>query len=326
MTNRYMSKRFLLLGSWQTNTGPANVNRSFVLNRDDSLSYLHMSGKLSKLERLKLIFFPTIVISGGILDYELILCKLLHKKLIYIMHGCGWYESEINHLGLPQSFFDREARTLEISNVIICVSEKYSEWVIGQYPQYKNKITFINNGLNLNVRPLLKKEPLSIAISGGNRLQKKNGIVCQAVEKLRAKGYECNVYVFGREYPNNDDIFSYPFVKKMGHLNKKEYYRALDHISLYVVNSIVESFGLVVGDALNCNCSLLMSDGVGAASIIQTTEHDIVKDCNNVDEVAEKMLYLLENDNSRRLYDSIDKEDASEKSAYLKLKIIVDEA
>lgn len=321
-----MSKSFLLLGSWKANTGPANVNRSFVVNKDDSMSYLKLPIKLMRLERLKLIFYPVIVISGGIFDYELKICKLLNKKLIYIMHGCGWYESKVNNLHLAQSFFDNEAETLASANVIACVSEKYSKWVRVQYPQFANKITFLNNGLIFEIRPKVQKEPYSIALSGGNRLQKNNSIVCKAVEKLLNQGVECKVYVFGRYYKDNADLSQYPFIQKMGHLNKEQYYEALDKISLYVVNSTVESFGLVVGDALNCNCSLLMSDGVGAASIMKTDESDIVKDCFDVDEVANKILYLLNNSNSTRLYNSIDVFEASEQNAYLRLKKIVNEA
>lgn len=320
-----MSHRFFLLGPWRPNTGPANVNKSFVFNCDNQMSYIHASNKLARIERLKFLFYPIVVVSGGILDYELKLCKLFKKKLVYIMHGCSEYESEINKLGLSRSFFNQERRTLESADIIACVSEKYSNWVKNRYPQFAEKITFINNGLNLSPRTKVVKQKYSIAISGGNRFQKKNGVVCKAVEKLRKQGYDCNVYAFGREYPHNEDIFSYPFVKKMGHLSKDEYYSVLDTISLYVVNSIVESFGLVVGDALNCNCSLLMSDGVGAASIMETSEHDIVENCENVDEVAQKILYLLEHENSNRLYNSIDKDAVSEKSAYLNLKRIIDE-
>lgn len=321
-----MSSKFFLLGSWQSNTGPTNVNKTFVENNDGSMSYIHSSGKFAKLERLKFLLYTKIVVSGGISSFELLFCKLLKKKLIYLMHGCGRYESEINQLGLPASFFEQEDRTLRAACVIACVSYKYSKWVSKRYPQFANKITYLNNGLSLKPRPVLQKEPFSIAVSGGNRIQKKNGVVCKAVGLLRSQGYNCKIYAFGREYPNNEDVYSYEYVKKMGHLDMEEYYAALDKISLYVINSTVESFGLVVGDALNCNCSLLMSDGVGAASIMATEECDIVKDCDNVDEVAAKILYLLEHGNSKRLFDSIDKDEVSEKSAYMNLKRLVDNA
>lgn len=320
-----MLTKFFLLGPWKTNTGPANVNRGFILNKDKYMSFLKFPNRLNRLERLKLIFYPVIVVSGGIFNYELKICKLLNKKIIYIMHGCGWYESKINNLNLSQSFLKNENQTIAAADRIVCVSEKYSKWVKTQYPQYSHKITYLNNGLTLAIRPKVQKEKNSIALSGGNRLQKNNKIICQAVEKLKNIGIDCNVYIFGRYYENNEDLSQYTFIHKMGHLNKEEYYNILDKISIYIINSTVESFGLVVGDALNCNCSLLMSEGVGATSIMKTQESDIIKNCFNVDEVADKIIYLLENSNSSRLYKSINIDEVSEKNAYLKLKTIVNE-
>lgn len=320
-----MSKQFFFLGDWKSNTGPSNVNKSFVLNSDKDMSYLHSSNRIIKrLERLKSLFYPVIVLSGITSELELRLLKLFRKKIIYIMHGCVRYEVKVNKLTLSKKSLKLESLHLSECDVIVCVSERYSEWVKKEFPQYANKIKFINNGITLNKRPLVQKEQFSIAVSGGNRLQKNNGIVCKALEKLNTMGYNCHLYVFGRIYENNDNL-SYPFVHIMGHLNKEEYYNALDKISLFVLNSILESFGLVVADALNCNCSLLMSKGVGALSIMKTTENDIINDCSDVDEIASKILNLLQTPNSATLYNSIDHDDVSENSSYLKLKQIVNE-
>lgn len=320
-----MSKRFFLLGGWRANAGPSNVNRSIVLNSDGDMGYIRSSNKIiMRIEKLKWLFYPTILFSGGMPGAELKIYKLFRKKIVYLMHGCLAYETKINKLNMPEKLLKDESRMLSTADTIICVSKKYSEWVKTEYPDYAHKIKFINNGITLNRRPIKEKEQYSIAVSGGNRLQKNNGIVCKAVEKLNAMGYNCQMYVFGRKYENNDNL-SYPFVHYMGHLNKEEYYNALDKISLFVLNSILESFGLVVADALNCNCSLLMSKGVGATSIMSTTDNDIVNDCYDTNEVASKILYLLKSPNSTELYNSIDKEDVSEKNSYLKLKQIVNE-
>lgn len=320
-----MSKRFFLLGDWRCNAGPSNVNRSIVLNSDKDMGYIRSSNKIiMRIERLKWLFYPTILVSGSIPGFEIKIFKLFRKKIVYLMHGCLSYEAKINRLNTPEFVLRNERHILSTADTIICVSKTYSEWVKKEYPAYAHKIKFANNGITLNQRPLERKEQYSIAVSGGNRLQKNNGIVCKALEKLNSLGYNCQMYVFGRIYENNDNL-SYPFVHYMGHLNKKEYYNTLDRISLFVLNSVLESFGLVVADALNCNCSLLMSKGVGALSIMSTTDNDVIKDCYDVDEIASKILFLLQNPNYKSLYNSIDSEDASEKKSYLKLKQIVNE-
>ena len=106
-------------------------------------------------------------------------------------------------------------------------------------------------------------------------------------------------------------------------MDKKPYYEKLDAISCYVMNSEVESFGLVAADALNCNCSLLMSRNVGAKSIMRTEDTDIIQNPHNVDEIIEKLQYLFEHPNSDRLYRSIDRQECSEEKAFQKIKAIL---
>lgn len=321
-----MSKRFFLLGDWRCNAGPSNVNRSFVLNSNKDMGYIHSSNRIIKrLERYKWLFYPIVIVSGGLTELELRFLKLFRKKIIYLMHGCLWYETKVNNLTTSEKALKNEDLLLSTSTAIICVSERYSEWVKKEYPQYSHKIKFVNNGITLNQRPFRQKEQYSIAVSGGNRLQKNNGIICKAVEKLNKMGYNCQMYVFGRMYENNDDLLKYPFVHCMGHMNKEQYYDALDKISLFILNSVLESFGLVVADALSCNCSLLMSEGVGALSIMTTTENDVINNCYDVNEIASKILYLFENPNSTNLYNSIDREEVSENNSFIKLKQIVNE-
>lgn len=319
-----MSKKFFLLGDWRKNAGPTNVNKSLINNSDKNMGYIKSSNLfIKKIERYKWLFYPIVIISGGATKLEIKLFKLFRKKIIYIMHGCLRYECKINKFPISEKKLMAERLILSTSDKIVCVSKRYSEWVKKEFPEYSHKIDFVNNGITLNKRPLRQKEQYSIAVSGGNRFQKNNATVCKAIEKLNAMGYNCKVYVFGRLYENNDDLLKYPFVHLMGHLNKEEYYNALDKISLFVINSVFESFGLVVGDALNCNCNLLMSNEVGALSIMSPTENDVINNCYDINEIASKILYLFNNPNFTNLYNSINKEEASEKKSYIKLKQIV---
>lgn len=315
--------KFFLLGFWGSNDGPSNVNRSLVQNSDECMEYLKWR-RFGRIERwLKCIFCNPIVISAGITKIELLLLKLFHKKTIYILHGYRKYENEINNLRLNDTEIQLESEALRYSDIILPVSEKYSEWVKKMLPEYNNKIKYLNNGITISRRLKKTKEKYSIAVTGGNRKIKNNALVCEAVSKLISDGYDCKVFVFGLLNDDNDDLTKYPFVTFMGQMAKDEYYEALDKISLLILNSKLELFGLVVADAINCNCSLLMSNNVGAASIMRTTDDDIIYDTNDINEISTKALNLLKYGNNDRLYNSIDVEDCSCKSAYNKLKHIV---
>lgn len=323
-----MKKKFLLLGGYKSNAGPHNVNRSYIENSDESMSYIKTSGIriINRLENLvKIIFYPSILFSGGVPTIEFQLCRILHKRTFYLMHGCTKFENIVNQLNLPKNTLEKEDFVLKNIHKIITVSSKFAEWVKNEYPEYADKITFCPNGIKLSYPIAHKKRTDSriIALTGGNRLIKRNYYICKAVENLNNKGWNIRVKAFGRNHSNGEPIYDFNFVDKMGQMSKNEYYKELEESDLLCVNSDLESFGLVVCDGLNCGCSLLMSKNVGATSIFNNLQDDdLINDNRDIDEIAKKIEHLLEESNSKRLYDSIDKEKYSVKQSFLRLKQI----
>ena len=321
--------KIFLLGDIYANAGPSNVNRALVSNADESLTYVKSSNRIYKrIEILgKSILADVIVVSGVPTMMRQKLLKIVNPRApkLYLMHGNLRYENNVNHLHLDPQILRSESVFMEQCDAIVCVSEQYAKWVAHNFPQFSNKITFVNNGLDISPREKIKKKPMTIAVGGGNRCQKNNIEVCKAVERLRNKGLQCELYIFGRNYPDNDDFSVFPFAKFMGQMSPSEYYEKLDEISLFVVASEVESFGLVVGDALNCRCSLLQSQNVGAVSIMETYECDLISDPHNIDVLAEKIEYLLYHSNADRILQSVDVEACSAKQSYLRLKRICEE-
>lgn len=321
--------KIFLYGDNATNAGPSNANKALIANADSSLLYFKHTDRVRKAVELfwNVRKADVIVVSGGCNLTRLKQIKRMHQnaKIVYLMHGNLEYENKVNNLNLTEDALQGEIELLRSAERIVCVSERYAHWVSEKYPQYRSKIRFVNNGLKLERRPKIKKESGTIAVSGGNRAIKNNKEVCEAVQKLIDEGLPCKVVVFGRIYPNNDDILKYPFVEYKGHLDKEEYYKQLDSKSLFVLNSELESFGIALGDALNCGCSVLLSDNVGAGSILKLEEEDCIHNPHDVDELAEKIRNALLHPNIDRLWVSVDKEACSAKSSYLKLKKICEE-
>ena len=320
--------RIFLYGDWRANAGPSNVNRSFIQNCDDDLIYLKFTNKLLKAFEFlfKVLISRIIIVSGsGLVGSRFNLIRMLHKKVVYIKHGDVGFENVINNLNLSNESIEAHYNAMKYASKIVCVSKKYMNWVENRYPEFKNKLTYVNNGLEISPRPKCDKIPFSIAVSGGNRNIKNNSTVCKAASLLNEAGYNCKVYVFGRTYSDNENLDVYPCVEFTGHLDKKEYYEKLDQIQLFVVDSIVEPFGLVLGDALNCRCSLLISDNVGAGGILDLQQCDTVYNPTDTDEVMDKMKYLFNNSNADRLLNSVDIEECSGRHSYLRLKEICKE-
>jgi len=300
-------KIFILGWKWM-NSGPQNVNRSYVEASRGKIDCLHSRNRwIYTLEALwHILTCDVFVLSGYERKYALKLIKLLHKKMVFLLHGYMRYEDEINNWGYPSDLMDENDRVMMASDKIIAVSENYSKWIAERYPQFKDKLTYVNNGVTISPRQKVAKEKNVIALSGGDRTIKANMYVCRAVEILRNQGLDIKIKLFGHIYNNDSDILQIPFIERMDQMKKEEYLDYLDKIPLFVVNSESEPFGLVVADAINCHCSLLMSRYIGASSIMKTTDKDIVSDNHDIKELADKIKYLLEHDNSDRLLSTVD--------------------
>jgi len=316
-----MSKIFLF-GAYKSNTGPANVNSALIRNHDDDLIFLKNDHGITKgIETLFKVFFCDIIVISGLCSHKIFrILKCSNKKIIYLMHGCVEYENKINKLYLSEENLKTEYEIWEYCDLILCVSEKYADWFKKYKPAYQSKTKYINNGVEICLREQKTKRSNTIALSGGNRNIKNNGLVCKAVQLLNRKGINCSIELFGRMYDGNEDLLKYSNVNYHGHLSKEQYYTELDSISLYIVASELEPFGLVVADALNCNCSLLMSSNVGGASIMKTEQYDIIENVHDISILADKIEYLFNHPNADRLLSSVDISDCSEKSSYIKLK------
>lgn len=316
-------RKILFYGNIYENCGPCNVNKALVKNSDKNLYYAHSQNRIIRLVEcfFKILAVQVVAISS-IWALSVRICriaKLFHKKVVYIMHGCVEYETVINKQRNTEKTIRYERYLMEKADLILCVSEYYSDWLKKRYPQFEKKISFLNNGVDFEERDFKDKIPYSIAVSGGNRNIKNNHIVCEAVQQLNKKEKELyTLYVFGRYYPENINFFNRKNVIYVGQLEKKEYYNMLDKMELFILNSELESFGLVVADAINCHCSLLLSQSVGAASILTLNEEDIIKDCHDIDELSKKIQYTREHSNAERIAQSVDQYKCSKKYAYKK--------
>lgn len=329
LKHKLSMKKFFLNGDYSINVGPQNVNRSWVECSDGKMVYIKSKNRfLRKIESfIKCLIYPSIVFSGDANMLNLFVSNILGKRIVYIMHGCCKYENAIDHLGMSEKQLKKEYKLMNLASIIVAVSENYAAWSKRMFPQYSNKITFVNNGLHITDKFFCQgyknSDKKYIAVSGGNRPIKSNLDVCKAVNILNENKGDIIVYVFGTFQDNGDNILDYPFVKCMGQLNKLDYYNILKTVDLFVVNSEVESFGLVVGDALNCGCSLLMSKNVGALSIFEELQDsDIVQNNHDVTELSNKIGFLLSHSNAERLYDNVDRYKCSTEQSYIKLQKI----
>lgn len=314
--------RFLLVGDYRDNNGPNNVNKEIIRYKSKNFSHVCMTNRFWKYQDavLKLLCSDVVVVSGTskLNLFVMKTAKRLGKKTAYIMHGCAAYEARINHQVLSERDIIQEEELLEYTDLILAVSEKYCQWVKNHFPQHAHKTDFWQLGVTWHRSEIRDHcHGTTVAAAGGSLPLKRNRIVSDAVESL---GGTARLMVYGPT--NGDSIPSAQSTQWVGEVTHDAFLDGLRAADVFVVNSVVESFNIAVMEALSCGCSVLVSNHVGAAGLLDLTENDIIFNVEDENEIAEKISYLLQYPNNRRICEKLDWNELSYEKAVARLEEI----
>ncbi|OQP06610.1 glycosyl transferase [Geobacillus sp. 46C-IIa] len=312
--------KLLLVGDLIGNTGPANVNKALKKYLPTDTIFLEKKTKTSRVIELfiKMRKVDAVVFSGmskiNIIGFKL--AKLLDVKSVYLMHGCRSIEGKINQ-NYNQRDVNAENEVLELAPRIICVSEFFMNWMKKNYPQYKGKITYVNNGIDwdgmVSEKVPVERDSKTLLAVGGGMPQKNILSICRAIDLINRKDkMNLKLIVNGKGGKDIEEIISYPFVNYVGEVKYEEMSAYYQKSRIFVQNSIFETFGLAPIEALVNGCDLLISQGTGAKSIISgLEENDIIYNPFDIEEISSKIKTLLSKSNNERLLKSINKEETS---------------
>lgn len=307
-----------LLGFYHLANAPAIVNKKLLRHLPRSRYRRQYSG--SGLRRrldcyTKIVFSKRIIISGIFVSRsEVRLIKLLGKRFVYIMHGSARMETGHDH--------PTEQLILASAHRIVSVSAVHAAMIKNEYPQYAHKVVTWYNGVDWDEIDRIKasindadRDPNKIVLFGGGRFMKGNLAVCQAVQKLNeTRGLNLHVDVYGT-YSDDDlspQISHIPCVNYKPLIPAERINYELAKARLFVANSSFDTFNLALMDAIGLGCSVLFSQHVGAKDVIAAaSERDIIRNVNDVDELMDKIEYVLSHPNNERLNASIDREATS---------------
>lgn len=317
--------RILLAGNGLQNNGPSNVNKEIIKYKPGNLLYVKSSNRYLKyLEGIAKLICAQVLVVSGISRMGFFLTKvsrLLGKKVVFIMHGSAEYEAKMEGtLGAEKSIY-WESRIINMADRVLPVSEKYSLWVKKQYPQYAEKVRYWHLGVNQHgICQNEKREAGSVAAAGGDRKLKNNLTVSNAIERLDGRA---KLRVYGSV--NGAPPCENKHTEWVGELPHEDFINELKNAGVFVVNSTIESFNMSVMEALSCGCSILVSDQVGAAGLLDLQETDIIYDTENEEEISKKIMFLINNPNNQRLCAAIDWEEISWQKAVRRLEGICTE-
>ncbi|PFQ37852.1 glycosyl transferase [Bacillus cereus] len=328
--------KLFFVGDFDSDNGPANVNKALKKYMPNNTLY-SMETKLYKriIELYSKIRKSDAVLFSGLSKINIIgfkIAKLLGKKSAYLMHGSALLEGKINQ-NSNSKLINVEKQTLKVAPITICVSENFMESIKVSYPQWIDKLTFVNNGIDWGMIEAsdyknIKREPKTLLCVGGGVPLKKIKVVCEAIDHLNThENSNLKLIVIGAVGKDTNKIKSYPFVQYIEKVAKKDMESYYKKSNLYIQNSEFETFGLATMEALICGCNLLISKNVGAKAIINGLEaNDLINDVDNIKEISNKIMHNLFNSNNNRLINSIKKDQTSVESSYKKIMHILAEA
>ena len=299
--------RILFWGDAADNNGPSNINKGIIDSLSSSFVFVPNRGKYYGflIGIWKLLWVDVLVVSnvsrkGCVLGT---VAKMLGKPLVFIMHGCGMYETSLNYASYPDNRLAWEASLLKNADLLLPVSKKFMHWVHGYYPQYVGKTEYLFNGIDPQIfkhSPALEKNAGSILAVGGRRKEKNNMPLAEAVERLNGKAI---LTIYGSKKAS---AYERKNVIHKGQVPNEAFIQALSEASLFVLNSIFEPFSISVVEALACGCSILVSEVAGVTDLLALEETDIIHDPMDVEEIRRKMEYLLEHPNRERILSQFD--------------------
>ena len=309
-----------IIGDYRSPTGPAKVTRAYIdglKRRGEHFRYLSSQKKaarffelLAKLPGSGLTFF------SGYSRQNLLgmsLSKRLKKPCVYLMHGSVEYENEINKV--PDPYMARcEYRMLEKADLVLAVSQWFEGWLKERYPEFKAKIGHLSNGVDwesLGNKARAEKDPPDTAIIsiGGGMPRKRIARICEAIERInRERREKLTLTVIGDAGADSERIAQYPFVRNLGMVESSRIPEILGQHRLYIQNSVFETFGLSVLEALSCGNDILISKRCGCLEALGGLEEgDLIADPDDPKELAEKILGALKEHNNPRITAATDR-------------------
>ena len=309
--------KVLFLGDTHSNSGPSNVNRELVANwpAEDEVISVFDRNRFAEIARgIVLGLSCDLVVSTEGAWPDIVIHAVLaifRKPVVCFLHGYLPFENEVDGLGCSDFKVNAYNWHLKNADALIANSKYHLDFVIKCLGGYSGERTFVHPGIPKFPAPVSHDVPNQhlIAVSGGTRPIKGNVAVAKAVKALREEGFQCGLVVFGNLSSPDSDLITIGNeigAKFVGQLPNDIFLETLKCISLLVMNSLHDSFGISALDAVSSGASVLLSKDCGVREVFDLRECDLIENQDDIDQIKSKILYLIQHPNASRLYRSID--------------------
>jgi glycosyltransferase involved in cell wall biosynthesis len=300
-------KRVNIIFFSPTNNKLNNHVQIFKESRVSHLQHLDFSIRLnSKIEEIiKKYNLDVVHIQSG--PGGVLLLKKLSIPTVITSHHTYWqqYQNIISQRW-KYLLFLLEKRSYNFANRIICVSKDTQSVLERKYKINKSVLEFIPNGIDLKAIEIRKnnfRQGKNLLYLG--RLDKRKGIdfLLKTIKYLNDPSIKLHIVGEGKD-KNKAQIFCLNnklSVKFYGFLSKKELDNIYKNISIQIVPSIFEGFGISILEGMARNIPIIATDVDGIKSLLEDGRTGILVKYGNIHGLANAIKNILNNISLQKL-------------------------
>lgn len=264
-------------------------NQNIIFNKGYYIPYIYLLRKFHLIDKsLNLIYF----VHGGSSNF----------KTIYSNFHTYMIVKSFDHIFALINDYD------SYNNIIIKSKRRiiFDLFIPNLFNKIKGKINYIDNPVSFQVKEVANYENKQIIAVG--RFDKVKGfdLLLHAWSLISSEHLEWKLILVGegQEEENLKQL-----VINLGIQNQVVIMPSTINIeslylssSIYAMPSIVEGYGMVIIEAMECGLPIVAFKNVGASYLVKDGENGFLSSIGDVDNFSKQLSYLIKNNNIRRLY------------------------
>lgn len=241
------------------------------------------------------------------LIYALILAEKWRRRIITV-HGMMAIEGDFDKgiCSIIKRYLSSKTEIYALSSIHeIIVCSPAIKCLVNEITN--SRVHIIPNGVNIETVEEISCRPNTVlkhpSILFVGRISKVKGLdlLLNAVPFILNSVPEAHVYVLGSGEQESEcrDIIRKLHIEKnvdfLGQISGREKYDIYKSVDVCVVPSLFESFGIVLLESMACGKPLVASDVGGIPYLIDDGVEGLLFECGNFEDLAKKVILLLEN-------------------------------
>lgn len=187
-------------------------------------------------------------------------------------------------------------KSYDIKDTVNIVVASYLTDIVKKHT--KNRIELIENGIDNNkyriTYPIEERKPITVLMSYSIQEIKgsKYGLEALNIAKQRIPDLKVEMFGISPEPENLPEWITY-------YRDPENLPDIYNRNAIFISNSLTEGFGLVSVESMFCGCALICTDIEGHKAYAFDGETALLVDTQNPQQMADKICYLLSNNNKR---------------------------